>query len=442
MEYVMIENKGEASAEAFTLLGASVKTSDSPIGFFGSGNKYAIALLLRQRYDLQIFSGEEHLGPTVETVNFRGETFGRVLIQGKETSITTRTGPAWETWMALREFVCNAMDEDSSPNVCLVDEEDIVGREGYTRIFIEYRGEVEKAYDNLSDIVVLNHEELAVNSIGGLFLDHSPGVFRRGVACISEDERGNYLFAYNLQNIDITEQRLVKSDYDTTQQIREILMDLKDKALIQIAIQKALIYDGNGAFYNEGCGNSWPYAASFTSEWYDVLKTYPGVFCSASSYNAIPEDDRAVYTPLVNSFYEKIIRQFPSLPHLGADNRVPCAPPKKLKRKIDDARAVVTKLYPIERPFIIKYCYFVSKLIGAQAEEARGKKRATVWVAADLSENADMEAILLEELVHINTQYPDGSRALQGYLFKQLRDALKENKELQEKLEASNAVAV
>lgn len=442
MKYIMVENKGEASAEAFTLLGASVKTNSSPIGFFGSGNKYAIALLLRKQYDLQIFSGDEHLGPTVENVCFRGETFGRVLIKGKETSITTQTGPAWETWMALREFICNAMDEDSEPNVCLVDETELVGREGYTRIFIEYSGEVEKAYDNLSDIVVLKHEEFAVNSVGGIFLNHSPGVFRRGVACVSEDERDNYLFAYNLQDIDITEQRLVKSDYDTTQQIREILMDLKDKALIHIAVQKALIYDGNAEFYYEGSGNSWPYGASFTTEWFEVLKTYPGVFCSANSYNAIPEDDRAVYTPLINSFYDKLIRQFPSLPHMGADNRVPCTPPNRLKRKVTQARAAISKIYPIERPLIIKYCYFVSKLIGAQAEFLPDKKRSIIWIAADLSENADLEAIILEEMVHINTEYSDGTRALQGYLFKQLRDALKANKELREKLEAANAINV
>ena len=48
MKYLKIVNKGEIYEKAFTLIGASTKRGDdSKIGFFGSGLKYAMAVLLR-----------------------------------------------------------------------------------------------------------------------------------------------------------------------------------------------------------------------------------------------------------------------------------------------------------------------------------------------------------------------------------------------------------
>ena len=44
MNYLMIENKGVLDTEALVLIGASTKRDEEgKIGFFGSGNKYALA---------------------------------------------------------------------------------------------------------------------------------------------------------------------------------------------------------------------------------------------------------------------------------------------------------------------------------------------------------------------------------------------------------------
>lgn len=51
--YLKIENEGTVPVEAFTLIGASSKRDDSSkIGMFGSGNKYALAYLLRNNYGI------------------------------------------------------------------------------------------------------------------------------------------------------------------------------------------------------------------------------------------------------------------------------------------------------------------------------------------------------------------------------------------------------
>ena len=58
--FIKIQNEGEIEKRAFQLIGASTKRDDeSKIGFFGSGNKYAIALLLRKNIFFKVYSGKK-----------------------------------------------------------------------------------------------------------------------------------------------------------------------------------------------------------------------------------------------------------------------------------------------------------------------------------------------------------------------------------------------
>ena len=53
MNYLKIRSKGKIDIEALSLLGASSKRGDeTKIGQFGSGNKFAIAYLLRNNYEI------------------------------------------------------------------------------------------------------------------------------------------------------------------------------------------------------------------------------------------------------------------------------------------------------------------------------------------------------------------------------------------------------
>lgn len=54
MNYLKISNKGLLDVEALTLLGASSKRGDNTkIGMFGSGNKFSLAYLLRNNYNIK-----------------------------------------------------------------------------------------------------------------------------------------------------------------------------------------------------------------------------------------------------------------------------------------------------------------------------------------------------------------------------------------------------
>lgn len=101
---------------AITTMGVSVKLGDNPIGQFGTGLKYAIAVLLRTGHSVTLkTSGKAYSFATVPTL-IRGKEFSLVTMTDeesvcKELPFTTDYGSSWEVWMAYRELVCNTMDE-------------------------------------------------------------------------------------------------------------------------------------------------------------------------------------------------------------------------------------------------------------------------------------------------------------------------------------------
>jgi len=60
--HIKIVNKGEIPINSFVLMGATTKRDDSTkIGHFGSGLKYAIAVLMREKIPFRVFSGEKEV---------------------------------------------------------------------------------------------------------------------------------------------------------------------------------------------------------------------------------------------------------------------------------------------------------------------------------------------------------------------------------------------
>jgi hypothetical protein len=108
---VSFQNDGLIDLRAVKTFGVSVKESDNPIGFFGTGLKYAVAILLRTGHEVDVWRGTERRTFGVKPVTVRGDTFEIVTLDDEELGMTTQVGKTWEMWMALRELYCNPMDE-------------------------------------------------------------------------------------------------------------------------------------------------------------------------------------------------------------------------------------------------------------------------------------------------------------------------------------------
>jgi len=108
-------NPGNLDLKLLTTFGASVKESSNPIGYFGTGLKYAIATCLRHGAKVRLKTNGQHYELQAVAETIRGKEFKMVYLitsgDIRPCGFTLDLGKNWEPWMAYREFYSNALDE-------------------------------------------------------------------------------------------------------------------------------------------------------------------------------------------------------------------------------------------------------------------------------------------------------------------------------------------
>ena len=424
MSYLKITNTGEIDINALTLLGASSKAGDnSKIGFFGSGNKYALATFLRNGVEVKIFSGAQEFVVATESISFRGQPFERITINAVATSLTTRTGPEWELWMALREFLCNAIDEGGH------DWRVVEGVEpaspGETSIYLSLTSALMSDYDNIEDIVITDVEPIEVvkTSYGSasIYNRRSGKVYRKGICCSLYQEPS--LFAYSFDDIPINESRVAIGDYLVQERITSALAACTDRVVVD-RIVSGMVNDRerpllerrllDGEYWSDSyCG------AKLSEAWRDSFLARASVVCPDAYTSFMPPEDVATYLVIPMGFYEKLIEDWPEIPHVGDGNTewVEGEASEELKVIVDAAlKEVVALGLNGGKEFTVRYVNFVDD---ATIMMAPRERESEILVSARWREGVNYAAGLLEEFTHRVTGHGDGSRALQTFLFAQ-----------------------
>jgi len=141
-------NNGAFDKRSFTMMGVSAKPIDGAVGFFGTGFKYAIAVLLRHGCSISVSvrddAGEN--GYTQYTFSTIGDTFRDKDIEVircesqdgiLEMPYTTHFGINWKLWQAYRELYTNCvLDERGGVRVVDEDYQDDVGGVADVSIFV------------------------------------------------------------------------------------------------------------------------------------------------------------------------------------------------------------------------------------------------------------------------------------------------------------------
>lgn len=119
---IVFQNPGLIDLRAVQIMGLNAKENKSPIGQFGTGLKYGIAVLLRSGCKVSIWRGEEEYSFFTKEEHFRGKQFAFVYMERLRNGIsqsdrialgfTLELGKHWEPWMAIRELESNVRDED------------------------------------------------------------------------------------------------------------------------------------------------------------------------------------------------------------------------------------------------------------------------------------------------------------------------------------------
>lgn len=248
MKHIQIKNNGLIEPQALYLLGASTKRNDSSkIGQFGSGNKYAIAYLLRNGYEIKVFSGLNEIKIETKEEVFRENKFQVLYINGERTSITTDTGTVgWNNiWMCLRELISNSMDEGGYEMNFV---NTIQPAENQTHFYIQNKSDTREFVINYDNYFSTNKEVLFECEAGQILKKTGDkiNIYRKGIRCFDTNKNG--IFDYSFSEIEIDENRMVKYNW----KINEKMWDLIFRCDKEDIIMQILHNCGNDQFM-EGC---------------------------------------------------------------------------------------------------------------------------------------------------------------------------------------------
>ena len=259
---IVFQNRGLMPLDAVRLMGVSVKPSTgSPVGFFGTGLKYAIAVLLREGCQIDMWLGRRRYSFGSYDIDFRGEKLKQVsMLEWPEfpdetpvetdLAFTTSYGRTWEPWQAYRELYCNARDEPEGRSLRVEDE--LLQEQGPSAAGVEddrttiiVRGPaIEEAHRN-RHTTILQTDPLVVLAGVEVHAGPSEHIFYQGIRVHKLNKRSQ--FTYNLTSRQhLTEDRTLAYAYDLGNKIGRALVKCVRPEIIEVVL-------GSKDDWFEGC---------------------------------------------------------------------------------------------------------------------------------------------------------------------------------------------
>lgn len=424
--YVCFENKGEVPVNAFKLLGASSKRGDSSkIGYFGTGLKYAIAVMLKQGIEFKVFSGEKEIKIGTRKTKFLDDDILVMTVNGEKTSITIDAGVDWLPWFAIREIYSNAIDENGT----MLLNQPAEAKAGYTRIFIDADAEpLKDIFTNWGAYFTQSRNPVYRNSYGSLYskLPTFPEyvVFRKGIRVY--ESRKHSVFDYDLPEVQINESRVAIHDWQVKENSSELLAS-SDLACIKEFLK--LFKNPRRGDFIEWSDGFWDYTGTYTfsADWVDALSDFRLVPANYAGHYDITETTIVLPDKLI----DKLKQRFGDAINTAGDNKdkfivlenVDKAPLQKFLTVFSRAGFD----WEIEKIDIVKFND--NDLLG-QAKDGR------VLLSENLFSPVHrhlVAATLIEEIAHAKTGYSDCTREMQNFLFNTITNLAKELSGVSEK---------
>lgn len=378
---ISFQNPGLIDVRAVKTMGVSVKETENPIGYFGTGLKYAIAIILRERGALSIWRGLEEFAFGIIRAEIRGKPVDLVAMNGEELGFTIDLGKNWEPWQAFRELWCNAQDEGGAVTNGRADP-----REDVTTIHLGQEG-IERCFFHLEDYFLT-----------GKPVYHSPYVSfhdREGKAIFYRQVRVGdiggerpFRFAPNvIEPLALTEDRTVKSDWDFRVAVARTILWCADEDFIERWLTTGKVYVEN----------------AFDLDW-DHIK--PSQEFLRVAKRLMTDTSRAVNY----SAFKVVTRHESELPDVA-----PCDLLEDEYASVREAIEFCKALaYPVDE-FPIIFVESLGEGILGKADCRR--RRIFIARAAIAAGDRTLAGTLLEEWIHIKHGHDDLSRSMQNYLF-------------------------
>jgi hypothetical protein len=225
---VSFTNPGEIDLRVLEVMGVSVKVTDEPIGLFGTGLKYAIAVLLRTGHQVRLYRGLEPYVFTTRKDSIRDHDFDLVYMNDQRLPFSLDYGKGWEVWGALRELLANTKDEGGTSAIGVTPP-----REGWTTITVSgsaLMGEYAKRqtlFLESKPIAVHEHCDIHRAPLAG-----AEYIYYRGIRVYKPEHKSQ--FVYNVRrHLELTEDRSIKYQWYIPNSICRAIQACTDKDLLR-----------------------------------------------------------------------------------------------------------------------------------------------------------------------------------------------------------------
>lgn len=384
---VLFINDGEIDIRSVRTMGLSAKHNTNAIGYFGTGLKYAIAVLLRENQSITIYSGLDSYHFEKKAIDFRGSDFEIVVMHHGDEQIelpfTTELGKDWELWQAYRELHCNCTDEFGDISVI---NHAVTPVDGKTIIVCEGEG-IEECY-NTRATIVLDATPLLTSAGIDVINGASPHLFYKNIRAADVN---NCLYTYNIKSdLMLTEDRTIKYVWMARGKIMNAVLESHDRDFI-----KTILLAPEGTFeYRFNFTDTSEATSTPSREFLDIAgKLYRQSRGNISAHEIFKRNSRISNgdrkeSKLTNNQQAMFERAIKLAEFLGYN--------------------------PTNYPIIITSDLEANTLGLAEDEtiyiNIRCFDRGTQCVAH----------ALIEEFIHLEYGYHDESRALQNYLFEKV----------------------
>jgi len=242
---VYFANPGALDPSVITTMGVSVKQKKSPIGFFGTGLKFAIATILRLGCKITIKTIDASGQPfemkfTTRRESIRGEGFDVIYMNEERLAFTTQLGRNWEMWQAYREIHSNTLDENGTISAEETNNDTVICVTGDA-----FFNEFEKR-----DELFLTGEPIAETDGLQVFRGSGRYIYYRGVRAGSLPEGACY--NYNLTvTCELSEDRNFKSNWDVEYKIANRIPTLRNPEVQSEILRGSSKWDQCLTFYGD-----------------------------------------------------------------------------------------------------------------------------------------------------------------------------------------------
>jgi len=436
-QWIKVSNKGEVNPLGLHLLGASVKDdSKKNIGEWGSGLKYSLAALLRNKISFKIFRGKKEIHITTKDVSFGDKTFQIIIIDGKETSFTTNMGVGdnkddWNRPFSIfREIYSNAIDAgDPKLEVTTT----VEGTENETAVYIEYIGDFVDFFVNfdeyfsfkLTPILDIQVDSFPAKNVKvySKGKDSNIRLFRQGVLAHwiehkESTETSTSIFNYDLDTLSINESRIAVNVSSSKHLIGVALLGLP---LTYFQHYLDELKGGNtGLFEHNAVPYSWDSVKiqPEVKEWLKTITVVGAEHLVMINSEMIKPDTYILPYNLI----KVLLKHVPELEVLGVNSNgvgmVAVEPSEVLLNTFLDALNILNNTSFKSKLKDLKYEFV--KFSDSGTFGYADKDRDTICLAEKL-EDYDVHhiaEIIIEEVIHLKTGYEDLTRSLQSHLIR------------------------